>query len=173
MLQADYNNDGHPDVLVLRGAWSFEQGRHPNSLLRNNGDGTFTDVTLQAGLADSNYPTQTAAWGDYDLDGDLDLYVGNEPLGRQPSPSQLFRNNADGTFTEVAAAAGVDAVAGEFAQHVDDLGLEPGFDFAGQAPTFRLTFSGESRFRMRRRQKRRRNQQGGECGGKGFHGRPS
>ena len=63
---------------------------------------------MQTGLADSNYPTQTAAWGDYDLDGDLDLYVGNEPLGGQPSPSQLFRNNADGTFSEVAAAAGVE-----------------------------------------------------------------
>lgn len=108
MSQADYNNDGHLDVLILRGAWLFDKGRHPNSLLRNNGNGTFTDVTLRAGLADTDYPTQAAAWADYDLDGDLDLYVGNEPLGTEPVASQLFRNNADGTFTDVATEAGVE-----------------------------------------------------------------
>lgn len=108
MVQGDYNNDGHVDVFVLRGAWLFEKGGHPNSLLRNNGDGTFIDVSLAAGLADSSYPTQTAAWADYDLDGDLDLYVGNEPMSAQPSPSQLFRNNDDGTFSDVAVEAGVE-----------------------------------------------------------------
>ena len=113
MVQADYNNDGHVDALVLRGAWLAEGGKHPNSLLRNNGDGTFTDVTFDAGLGRVHYPTQTAAWGDYDNDGDLDLYVGNEWSSALPAPSQLFRNNGDGTFTDVAAAAGVtnDAVA--------------------------------------------------------------
>lgn len=108
MLQADYNNDGHLDVFVLRGAWLLENGEHPNSLLRNNGNGTFTDVTYAAGLAEPSYPTQTAAWADYDLDGDLDLYVGNEPISERPSPSQLFRNNGDGTFTDVATTAGVE-----------------------------------------------------------------
>lgn len=108
MLQADYNNDGHLDVLILRGAWLLDKGRHPNSLLRNNGDGTFTDVTYSAGLAEPGYPTQTAAWADFDLDGDLDLYVGNEPVSERSSPSQLFRNNGDGTFTDVASRAGVE-----------------------------------------------------------------
>ncbi|MDG1050066.1 MAG: CRTAC1 family protein [Planctomycetota bacterium] len=115
-LGADYDNDGDLDVLVLRGAWLHDNGRIRNSLLRNNGDGTFTDVTRAAGLADPASPTQAATWGDFDLDGDLDLYVGNEsrlevPNVDQPTPgdypSQLFQNNGDGTFTDVAAAAGV------------------------------------------------------------------
>ena len=112
MVQADYNNDGHVDVLVLRGAWLGERGRHPNSLLRNQGDGTFVDVTFESGLAEANYPTQAGAWADYDLDGDVDLYVGNEmrvsDSGRDPYPHQLFRNNGDGTFSDVAAGAGFD-----------------------------------------------------------------
>ncbi len=125
LVQADYDNDGYADVYVLRGAWMGEDGKQPNSLLHNNGDGTFTDVTHMAGLAEVSLPSQTAAWGDYDLDGDLDLYVGNEPLaeyrdklfGREAqraasvnrlmSPSQLFRNNGDGTFTDVAESSGV------------------------------------------------------------------
>jgi len=56
---ADYNNDGFEDVLVLRGAWYFNQGQIPNSLLKNNGDGTFSDVTIESGLL-SRYPTQAA-----------------------------------------------------------------------------------------------------------------
>ncbi|NIV47988.1 MAG: hypothetical protein GWN46_14885, partial [Gammaproteobacteria bacterium] len=52
LVQADYDNDGDVDVLVLRGAWSRGAGQHPNSLLRNNGDGTFTDVTFDAGLGE-------------------------------------------------------------------------------------------------------------------------
>ena len=108
LVQADYDNDGHTDVLVLRGAWLEQRGRHPKSLLRNNGDGTFTDVTFAAGLGDPSYPTQAAAWADYDNDGDLDLYVGNEWASNVEAPSQLFRNNGDGTFTDVAAQAGVE-----------------------------------------------------------------
>ena len=107
IIQADYDNDGHVDLLVLRGAWLGDLGRHPNSLLRNNGDGTFTDVTFDAGLGEAHYPSQTASWGDYDNDGDLDLYVGNETSRRLVAPSQLFRNNGNGTFTDVAEAAGV------------------------------------------------------------------
>ncbi len=107
LLQADYNNDGHVDILALRGAWLFEKGQQPNSLLRNNGDGSFTDVTFDAGLGEVHYPTQTASWADYDLDGNVDLYVGNESTPKFAAPSQLFRNNGDGTFTDVAEEAGV------------------------------------------------------------------
>jgi len=107
MVQGDYNNDGRLDVYLLRGAWLFEAGRHPDSLLRNNGDGTFTDVTYAAGLAEENYPAQTASWADYDLDGWLDLYVGGEELPSSSAPCRLFHNNGDGTFTDVAEAAGV------------------------------------------------------------------
>ena len=109
LAQADYDNDGDLDLLVLRGGWLGEEGRIRNSLLANDGSGRFTDVTARAGLAEPAYPTQTGAWADYDLDGDLDLYVGNE--GRTVAEgfaSQLFRNNGDGTFTDVAAAAGVE-----------------------------------------------------------------
>ena len=102
LLQADYDNDGDLDVLVLRGAWLEHFGKHPNSLLRNDGQGRFLDVTFAVGLADAASPTQTAAWADYDLDGDLDLFVGNEGF-----PCQLFNNNGQGRFKDVAASAGV------------------------------------------------------------------
>ncbi len=104
ILQADYDNDGDVDVLVLRGAWQGQEALSmPNSLLENDGTGRFRDVTFESQLGDAHFPTQTASWADYDLDGDLDLYVGNEEY-----PSQLFRNNGDSTFTDVAKAAGVE-----------------------------------------------------------------
>ena len=107
MVQADYDNDGALDVLVLRGAWFGAAGQHPNSLLRNRGDGTFVDVTFAAGLGEYHYPTQTAAWADYDNDGDVDVYIGNESTDELYAPSELFRNEGDGTFVDVAAQAGV------------------------------------------------------------------
>ena len=114
IIQADYNDDGWMDVLVMRGGWMSEDGRMRVSLLRNNGDNTFTDVTHEAGLADPAYPSQTAAWADYDNDGDLDLYACNESEREDESldtgtkfASQLFRNNGEGAFTDVAWQAGV------------------------------------------------------------------
>ena len=109
LIQCDYNNDGWMDVLVLRGAWLRTEGHYPLSLLRNNGDGTFTDVTEAAGLL-RLHPTQAAVWLDYNGDGWLDLFVANESTGRDTSPCELFRNNGDGTFTECAAENGVDFV---------------------------------------------------------------
>jgi hypothetical protein len=106
LVQADYDNDGDADVLVLRGAWLGESGKQPSSLLRNDG-GRFTDVTFDVGLGDAWYPTQTAAWADYDNDGDLDLYVGNENYDTVVAPGQLFRNDG-GRFTDVAREAGVE-----------------------------------------------------------------
>ena len=106
LVQTDYDNDGFLDLFVLRGGWFQSGGRHPNSLLHNNGDGTFTDVTFSANLQ-SRAPTQTASWADYDNDGDLDLYIGNETTRSVPIYSLLYRNNADGTFTDVADQAGV------------------------------------------------------------------
>ncbi|MEQ8764013.1 MAG: CRTAC1 family protein [Planctomycetota bacterium] len=106
LIQGDYDGDGRIDVLVLRGAWWGEQGRHPNSLLKNEG-GRFRDVTFEAGIAEPRVPTQTASFADYDLDGDLDLYVGAESNEAHPFAGQLFRNRGDGTFEEVATEAGV------------------------------------------------------------------
>lgn len=107
MTSTDFNNDGHVDVLVLRGAWMHEHGKFPNSLIRNNGDGTFEDVTEAAGML-SFHPTQTAAWFDFDADGWLDVFIGNESARGEPVHyCELYRNNRDGTFTEMAEAAGV------------------------------------------------------------------
>ena len=103
LKQADYDNDGDIDIYVLRGAWLAEAGRIPNSLLENDGKARFRDVTFDTGLGEDHFPTQTADWADYDNDGDLDLYVGNEVF-----PGQLFRNNGDRTFTDVAKSAGVE-----------------------------------------------------------------
>ncbi|MCA9034307.1 MAG: CRTAC1 family protein [Planctomycetaceae bacterium] len=103
LLQADYDNDGDLDVLVLRGAWLGKVGTIPNSLLRNDGTGKFTDVTFDCGLAENSFPTQTAVWLDFDNDGDLDLFVGNEEF-----PCQLFENINGESFRDVAAQSGVE-----------------------------------------------------------------
>ncbi len=108
MAHADYNNDGYADILLMRGAWFRDQGRIPNSLLHNNGDGTFTDVTVKAGLY-HKAPTQSVTWADFDLDGWLDLFSAHESIPGQPGtdfPSILYRNNRDGTFTDITAASG-------------------------------------------------------------------
>ncbi len=107
MVQADYDNDGYIDVLVLRGAWLGKDGQHPNSLLRNNGDGTFSDVTRVAGLY-SKFPTQTASWADINLDGWIDLFIGNEHSASAPATCELYINDGTGKFTEQAATYGLD-----------------------------------------------------------------
>ena len=106
---ADFDNDGFVDVFVPRGAWLRAAGRQPPSLLRNRG-GWFEDVTERAGLVTFT-PAQAVAWADFDNDGWLDLFVGNETTPADAAtPSYLFRNKGDGTFVDVAAQVGVDAV---------------------------------------------------------------
>jgi enediyne biosynthesis protein E4 len=114
---ADYDNDGHVDLYLLN--------YNGNILYHNNGDGTFTDVTKQAGLA-SNRWGLSAVWFDYNNDGYLDVFVGNYllyddgkfrdfypaagypgPLSYSGQPNALYRNNGDGTFTEVTKEAGL------------------------------------------------------------------
>jgi enediyne biosynthesis protein E4 len=107
----DYNNDGLLDIFFTNGAEipSLEKTSpdYYNRLYRNNGDGTFTDVTEKAGLQGIGYSMGVAA-GDYDNDGFVDLYVTGV------NRNQLFHNNGDGTFTDVTAKAGV---AGMVANH--------------------------------------------------------
>jgi tetratricopeptide (TPR) repeat protein len=106
IMQMDYNNDGFKDIFVLRGAWKARFGKNPNSLLRNNGDGTFTDVSKESGLL-SFHPTQTATWADFNNDGWLDVFIGNETIPITGiNECELFINNKNGTFTEQAARAG-------------------------------------------------------------------
>ena len=114
---ADYDGDGDRDLYVLNYG--------PNVFYRNNGDGTFTDVTEQSGLGDPLW-SLSAPWLDYDGDGDLDVYVANYleydagkfrdfyaaagypgPLSYKGQPDRLYRNNGDGTFTDVTQQAGV------------------------------------------------------------------
>jgi ASPIC and UnbV/FG-GAP-like repeat len=111
IFQADYDNDGCIDVFVPRGAWLHLAGRLPGSLLHNNCDGTFTDVTYQAGLG-TELPSQAAAWADVDHDGLLDLFVGYEISRQVEWPEgtknfQLFLNKGDGTFTDVGPSSGI------------------------------------------------------------------
>jgi hypothetical protein len=123
----DFNNDGKPDILVTCFGGVV--------LYRNNGDGTFTDVTKASGLDKDKGWATGAAFGDYDGDGNSDLFVAHYvdldlndlpsfgsrktcqyhdiavqcgPRGLKGSPDSLYRNNGDGTFTDVAKQAGVD-----------------------------------------------------------------
>ena len=131
---ADYDNDGNVDLYVTNfGA---------NVLYRNNGDGTFTDVTTSAGVGDPGW-SSSACFFDYNLDGDLDLFVVNYlvysrdvaylPCGEgethtychpslfEGAPDSLYRNNGDGTFTDVSQESGVGGIGGMF--HGKGLGV--------------------------------------------------
>lgn len=106
LKHADYNNDGFLDFIILRGAWLEDYGNIPNSLIRNNGDGTFSDVTVEAGIL-SPKPTQTVIWADFNLDGFLDIFMANESTPKGDNNCELFVNNGDGTFTDVGQSAGL------------------------------------------------------------------
>ena len=90
----DYDNDNDLDIYLAHNSSGT------NRLFKNNGSGTFTEVGSSASVADTGNNT-AAAWGDYDNDGDLDLFVGN-----QSASSLLYSNDGDGTFTESATTAG-------------------------------------------------------------------
>lgn len=128
VLTTDYNNDGLLDLYIVRGGWMEEAGIQPNSLLRNNGDRTFTDVTVQAGLF-SMHPCHSACWADVNNDGLVDVFVANENWAADANANyycELFINNGNGTFKEVAKACGINVneyVKGVVAGDIDNDGL--------------------------------------------------
>lgn len=99
----DYNGDGYLDIYLANGNHLLEKPSPEitNRLYRNNGDWTFKDVTEEAGVGDAGYG-QGCCVGDYDNDGDPDLYVSNF------GPNVLYENRGDGTFATVTKAAGVE-----------------------------------------------------------------
>jgi hypothetical protein len=101
-IWVDYDGDGDVDLFIAK--CGGEPARRTNQMHRNNGDGTFTEVAASLGLAD---PMQTwsSAWGDFDNDGDMDVFV-----GASTGSHKLMRNNGDQTFTDVTAQSGVSAV---------------------------------------------------------------
>ena len=99
----DYDRDGDLDIFVTRDGW---RGAATNSLYRNNGDGTFTDSAQVAGVG-GQADSFTAALGDVDNDGWLDIYVANGVSLVLGAPNTLYHNRGDGTFTDIAPQAGV------------------------------------------------------------------
>ncbi len=106
IFQADYDNDGFLDVYIVRGAWLDQGGQDPDSLLRNNGDGTFSDRTESSGLL-SFKPALTAVWADFNKDGLVDLFVGNESMAETKFDPELYLNQGNGKFAECARISGV------------------------------------------------------------------
>ena len=117
LSRADFDNDGNLDVLLLRGGW---ESLAPMSLLRNTGGGIFEDVTHSSGLG-VPIASESAAWGDFNNDGKIDVFVcgefksrssssGSSQPGDPPDPRnkcRLYRNQGDGKFVDVASVAGV------------------------------------------------------------------
>jgi tetratricopeptide (TPR) repeat protein len=107
IIAGDYDNDGFQDLFVTRQGFYYGDC----GLYRNNGDGTFTNVTEQAGVA-SWGPAYTASWVDYDCDGHLDLFIAYNLGGMfdRALQNRLFHNNGDGTFTDVTEKSGLQSV---------------------------------------------------------------
>ncbi|MFI5454428.1 MAG: CRTAC1 family protein [Isosphaerales bacterium] len=99
LVQTDYNNDGRMDLFISRGAWFMIP--MPQTLLRNDGDGKFSDVTKQAGLL-AQVNSTSSRWADYDNDGWLDVFM----VCERPT-NRLYHNRGDGTFEDVSAKAGI------------------------------------------------------------------
>ena len=110
----DYDNDGDQDLFIAKCRGGGSTAKY-NELHRNNGDGTFTDVSVAANLYD---PVQTwsGAWADYDNDGDLDIVIGASATS--DGSHKFMQNNGDSTFTDITAGSGWDTNTSMNVEHV-------------------------------------------------------
>src|SRR5438876_372313 len=97
----DYDNDGFLDLFIANG--NYNDGQYNNFLYHNNGDGTFTKITTGNIVKDGG-SSSTAAWEDFDNDGNLDLFMSHNS-GGSAQANALYRNNGDGTFTNVTTGS--------------------------------------------------------------------
>ena len=123
----DYDNDGWLDVYLSVRNNGFNGGLEANALYRNNGNGTFTETTIQAGVG-STRPTLVSAFMDYDEDGWVDLMLCNDK-GLGFGPNELYRNNGDGTFTDVSVQTGVNIPVDGMGIDFTDVFCDGGVDF--------------------------------------------
>jgi hypothetical protein len=140
-IWVDYNNDGNIDLFIAK-CRGGEDNAAIDDLYRNNGDGTFTNVSREAGLADL-HQSWSAAWADFDNDGDMDVMIGNSagafghadpnnPLNAH----KLMRNNGNGTFTNVTVGSGYDTFTTPNLEHVaHDFNNDGYVDILGGANT--------------------------------------
>ncbi|WP_298514569.1 FG-GAP-like repeat-containing protein [uncultured Kordia sp.] len=110
----DYDNDGDLDLFLSN---KDDAKIIPNKLYRNNGDGTFTDVSLIAGISNVGHLSFCSSFFDYDNDGYLDIYISND---RFANTNILYKNNGNGTFTDVSASSGAGVAANAMSTTIDD-----------------------------------------------------
>ena len=116
---ADYDKDGFLDFYICRYVDNaFGQETVTNLLIKNNGDGTFEDVTIQAAVGNGYQQSFSSTWADFNKDGNIDLYVVND---RTISPNVLFLNNADGTFTDASVSSNSDVAVFAMTSTIGDM----------------------------------------------------
>ena len=116
----DYNNDGFLDIFL-----SIRDVDIPSILYKNNGDNTFTLANIEAGLLTDGFMSFCSVFIDYDNDGDQDIYVSNDKIN---NPNLLYRNNGDGTFTEVGQETNTDLYIDAMTTTVGDINNDGWFD---------------------------------------------
>ena len=136
---ADYDKDGFLDFYICRYVDNaFGQETVTNLLIKNNGDGTFEDVTIQAAVGNGYQQSFSSTWADFNKDGNIDLYVVND---RTMWPNVLFLNNADGTFTDASVSSNSDVAVDAMTSTIGDMDNDRDLDIyvtngsPGKSPT--------------------------------------
>lgn len=118
----DYNNDGYLDLFVSNKDDNFVI---PNKLYKNNGNGTFTDVSVQAGISSVGHLSFCATFFDYNNDNNMDIYISND---RYANKNILYKNNGDGTFSDVSDSSGAGVAANAMSTTIADFNADGYFD---------------------------------------------